>query len=165
MRISLGIFFGLIAVAGSSLAAENVVREVRHELLLVPGYTAYDWIAYRIDNSKVTLLGAVVRPDLKRDAEKAVKSIDGVSSVQNNIEVLPASATDDLIRHGVLLAIDQRMAVYLSELVKRIHIIVKNGNVTLEGEVSNQADKDSAAELAKHVQQVRGVTNNLVIQK
>jgi len=57
------------------------------------------------------------------------------------------------------------MAAYLSELVKRIHIIVKDGNVTLEGEVSNQADKDSAAALAKHVQQVRKVTNNLVVQK
>jgi hyperosmotically inducible protein len=165
MRRMLGIVLALIASAGSGAAADNLVREVRHELLLVPGYTAFDWITYRIDGAKVTLQGNVVRADLKRDAEKAVKSIDGVSSVQNNIEVLPASATDDLIRHGVLLAIDQRMAVYLSELVKRIHIIVKNGNVTLEGEVSNQADKDSAAELAKHVQQVRGVTNNLVIQK
>ena len=165
MRASLVVVFGLIAFAGSSGAADNLVREVRHELLLVPGYTAFDWITYRIDGAKVTLQGNVVRADLKRDAEKAVKSIDGVGAVQNNIEVLPASGSDDLIRRGVLQAIDKEMFAYLSELVKRIHIIVKDGNVTLEGTVSSQADKDSATALAKHVQQVRGVTNNLVIQK
>jgi hyperosmotically inducible periplasmic protein len=165
MRASLVIVFGLIASAGSSAAADNLVREVRHELLLVRGYTAFDWLTYRVDGNKVTLLGAAVRADLKRDAENAVKSIGGVGSVQNDIEVLPASATDDLIRHGILQSIDQQMFAYLAELVKQIHIIVKNGNVTLEGEVSSQADKDKVSALAKHVQQVRGVTNNLVVQK
>ena len=155
----------IFACAGTSAAADNTVREIRHELLLVAGYTSFDWITYRLDNGKVTLLGAVTRPALKRDAEKAVKGIDGVSSVQNNIEVLPASASDDRIRRDVLRSIDQEMFAYLSELVKRIHIIVKNGNVTLEGEVSSQGDKDSAGALAKHVQQVNNVTNNLVVQK
>ena len=165
MRALWVIVFGLIASAGTSAAADNLVREVRHELLLVRGYTAFDWITYRIDGTKVTLLGAVVNADLKRDAENAVKSIAGVGGVQNDIEVLPASATDDLIRHGILQAIDQQMFVYLAQLVKQIHIIVKNGNVTLEGEVSSQADKDKLTLLAKRVQQVRGVTNNLVVQK
>jgi hyperosmotically inducible protein len=159
------VVFALIAGAGSSVAANNVIREVRHELLLVPGYTSFDWLSYRVDGAKVTLTGAVVHAELKRDAEKAVKGIDGVSSVQNNIEVLPASATDDRIRRAVLQSIDQQMFAYLSELVRRIHIIVKNGDVTLEGAVSSQADKDSAAALAKHVQQVHDVTNNLAVQK
>jgi hyperosmotically inducible protein len=165
MRGLLIVACGLIACAGSNAATENTVREIRHELLLVTGYTSFDWLTYRVDGGKVTLLGAVVRPELKGDAEKAVKGIDGVSSVQNNIQVLPASASDDQIRRAVLQSIDQQMFAYLAELVKRIHIIVKNGNVTLEGEVSSQADKDSAAALAKHVQQVHDVTNNLVVQK
>jgi len=165
MRASLVIVFGLIASAGSSAAADNLIREVRHELLLLPGYTAFDWLAYRIDNGKVTLLGAVVRADLKRDAENAVKRIEGVGSVQNNIEVLPESASDDRIRHAILQSINQQMAVYLVEEIKRIHIIVKSGNVTLEGDVSSQADKDHVAVLAKHAQGVHDVTNNLVIQK
>jgi osmotically-inducible protein OsmY len=87
-----------------------------------------------------------------------------VASVQNDIEVLPESASDDRIRSAILQSINQQMSVYLSEEVKRIHIIVKNGNVTLDGEVSSQADKDRAAALAKHVQRVGDVTNNLVIQ-
>ena len=165
MRTSLAMVFVLIASAGWSAAADNVVREVRHELLLVRGYTAFDWLAYRVDGAKVTLLGAVVHADLKRDAENAVKGIEGVASVQNDIEVLPESASDDRIRSAILQSINQQMSVYLSEEVKRIHIIVKNGNVTLDGEVSSQADKDRAAALAKHVQNVRDVTNNLVIQK
>jgi osmotically-inducible protein OsmY len=165
MRASLVVVFGLIASAGSSAAADNLIREVRHELLLVPGYTAFDWLTYRIDGAKVTLLGAVVHADLKRDAEKAVKGIEGVGNVQNDIEALPESANDDRIRHAILQSINQQMFVYLVEEVKRIHIIVKNGNVTLEGEVSSQADKERASVLAKHVQRVGDVTNNLVIQK
>jgi osmotically-inducible protein OsmY len=150
---------------GSSVAADNLAREVRHEVLLVPGYTVFDWLAYRIDGAKVTLLGAVVHADLKRDVENAVKKIEGVGSVQNDIEVLPQSASDDRIRHAILQSIDREMSVYLSEEVKRIHIIVKNGNVTLDGEVSSQSDKDRASALAKHAQEVHDVTNNLAIQK
>ena len=88
-----------------------------------------------------------------------------MGSVQNDIEVLPESASDDRIRHAILQSIDQQMFVYLVEEVKRIHIIVKNGNVTLEGDVSSQADKERASVLAKHVQCVGDVTTNLVIQK
>jgi hyperosmotically inducible protein len=165
MRALSVVVFGLIAFAGSGVAADNLVREVRHELLLVPGYTAFDWLSYRVDNAKVTLLGTVVHADLKRDAEKAVKGIEGVGSVEDDIEVLPASASDDRIRLAILESINKQMSVYLVEEVKRIHIIVKNGNVTLEGDVSSQADKDRASALAKHVQEVRDVTNNLAIQK
>jgi hyperosmotically inducible periplasmic protein len=165
MRASLVVVFGLIALAGSSPAADNLVREVRHELVLVPGYTAFDWLSYRVDGTKVTLLGTVVHADLKRDAENAVKRIEGVGTVQSQIEVLPASASDEQIRVAVLESINKQMSAYMVEMVRRIHIVVKNGNVTLEGEISNQADKDRAAVLAKHVQNVRDVANNLVIQK
>ena len=154
-----------LMISVESLPAADLVKEVRHELLLVRGYTVFDWLAYRVDGSKVTLLGAVVNADLKRDAEKAVKGVEGVRAVQNDIEVLPASAGDDRIRHAILRSIDDSMGVYLSEEVKRIHLIVKNGNVTFEGEVSTQSDKDRATALAKHAQGVHDVTNNLTIQQ
>ena len=107
----------------------------------------------------------MVHLELKRDAENAVRGIQGVTGVQNNIDVLPESASDDRIRYAILQSINQQMSVYLVEEVKRIHIIVKNGSVTLDGDVSGQADKDHVAVLAKHVQRVGDVTNNLVIQK
>ena len=165
MRRSWIVFCALIGFAGSSPAAGNLVREVRHELLLIPRYTAFDWVAYRIDGGKVTLLGAVVHADLKREAENAVKTIEGVHSVQNDIEVLPEAAGDERIRVAILQSINQQMSGYLAEEVRRIHIIVKNGNVALEGEAANQADKDRAGALAKRVQRVHDVSNNLVIQK
>jgi hyperosmotically inducible protein len=115
MRASLVIVFGLIASAGLSAAAVNLVQEVRHELLLVRGYTVFDWLTYRIDGAKVTLLGSVVHADLKRDAQNAVKGIEGVASVGNDIEVLPESASDDRIRRAILQSVDQQMFVYLSE--------------------------------------------------
>ena len=164
MWARLVVILGLIAAAGWSAAAD-LVNEVRHEVLLVPGYTVFDWLAYRVEGGKVTLLGSVTRADLKRDVGNSVKRINGVTSVENDIEVLPASASDDRIRHDILQSIDASMFNYLSELVKRIHIIVKNGDVWLEGEVSSQSDKDRAGQLAKHVQGVRNVTNNLTIQR
>lgn len=158
------VLFALLTCAASRATAADMVQEVRHELLLVPHYTVFDWLAWRVDNGKVTLLGAVVDAGLKRDAENAVRKIQGVSAVQNNIEVLPASATDDRIRRDILLSINKEMSVYLVQEVKQIHIIVKNGNVALEGEAPNQADKDQAGTLAKHAQGVRQVANNLAIQ-
>ena len=149
----------------ASFAADNLVREIRHEVLLVPGYTVFDWLAYRVDGNKVTLLGAVVRAELKHDVENAVKHIEGVGAIQNDIEVLPANAVDDRIRHAILLSVNQEMSQYLAEQVRRIHIIVKNQNVTLEGEVSSQSDKDRADALAKHAPGVHNVANNLVVQK
>jgi hyperosmotically inducible periplasmic protein len=164
MRAPLLIVLGLMFPAAST-AAPDLAKEVRHEVLLVPGYTVYDWLYYRIDGSKVTLLGTVVHANLKRDVENAVKRIDGVTSVENDIEVLPASASDDRIRQAILQSINKEMSAYLSEEVKRIHIIVKNGNVMLEGEASSQADKERVTALAKFAPEVRNVTNNLVVQK
>ena len=70
-------------------AQQNMVKEIRHQLVLLPWYSVFDNLAFRIEGSKVILIGQVVRPTLKSDAEGAVKSIEGVSSVQNDIEVLP----------------------------------------------------------------------------
>ena len=164
MRRFWAMILGIIVSAGLSAGAD-LVQEVRHELLLGRGYTVFDWITYRVDGGKVTLMGSVVSADLKRDSGNAVKKIKGVSSVQNDIEVLPASAGDERIRMGVLRSINDQMAVYLVQEVKQIHIIVKGGNVTLEGEIPGQADKDRVSALAKRVQDVSNVTNNLAILK
>ena len=165
MRALIVVACSLLASAASSLAADRLVNEVRHEVLLVPGYTVFDWLAYRVDGNRVTLLGAVTRPELKHDVENAVKHIEGVGPVQNDIEVLPNNAVDDRIRHAILLSINQEMSQYLAEQVRRIHIVVKNQNVTLEGEVSSQSDKERADALAKHAPGVHNVANNLMVQK
>lgn len=145
----------------------RIEREVRHELVMLPYYDVFDNLAYRVDGYTVTLLGQVSRPTLKSDAERVVKSIEGVEKVVNNIEVLPTSPNDDRIRLAVYRAIFGHAALnrYAMRSVPPIHIIVKNGNVTLEGVVANEGDKNIAGIQANGVSGVFGVTNNLRVEK
>jgi hyperosmotically inducible protein len=140
-------------------------KEVRHQLVMLPWYSVFDNLAFQVDGDKVTLSGQVTRPTLKSDAEGVVKSIEGVASVTNNIEVLPLSPMDDQLRRAVFRAIygDSGLPRYAIQAVPSIHIIVKNGNVTLEGVVDNEADKNLAGLRANQVPNVFSVKNNLVV--
>jgi hyperosmotically inducible protein len=144
---------------------DRIAKEVRHELLMLPYFGVFDSIAYKVDGGTVTLLGQVVRPTLKSDAENVVKHIEGVDHVDNQIEVLPPSPMDDRIRLELFRAIYQYPALQRYELgvQKPIRIIVKNGRVTLEGVVDNEADKNMAGIRANGVSGVFSVTNNLQI--
>ena len=145
--------------------AADLVKEVRHELVTLPYYGVFDNLAYRVDGSKVTLFGQVREPTLKSDAEKAVKKIEGVTAVDNQIEVLPVSQMDDQLRRAVYRAIFSKPGLerYQMGAVPPIHVIVKNGNVTLEGYVGNAMDKTVAGIAANGVSGVFKVTNNLSV--
>src|SRR5712671_5366859 len=154
------------AFAGQETKAnQNLVREVRHQLLLLPYYTVFDNLAFKVDGDHVTLEGQVTRPTLKSDAEAAVKSIEGISGVTNNIEVLPPSPMDDQLRRALYRAIygDPSLSKYSWSSVASIHIIVKSGNVSLEGVVDNDADKNLAGLRANSVPNVFSVKNNLTV--
>ena len=144
----------------------RLVREVRHELVMLPYYGVFDNLAYRVDGSTVTLLGQVTRPTLKSDAGNVVKNIEGVERVDNQIVVLPLSSMDDGIRMAEYRAIYGHPGLdrYAMQAVPPIHIIVDNGKVTLEGVVNNQADKDMAGIRANTVNGVFSVTNNLRVE-
>jgi hyperosmotically inducible protein len=144
---------------------QNLVREVRHQLLLLPYYSVFDNLVFKVDGDHVTLEGQVTRPTLKSDAEAAVKSIEAVSGVTNNIEVLPLSGMDDQLRHALYRAIygDTVLSKYGWSSMPSIHIIVKNGHVSLEGVVDNEADKNVAGLRANGVPNVFEVKNNLVV--
>jgi hyperosmotically inducible periplasmic protein len=144
---------------------QTLYKEVRHQLVMLPWYSVFDNLAYQVEGDKVTLYGQVTRPTLKSDAEAAVKSIEGVSSVVNNIEILPPSPMDDQLRRAVYRAIygDSGLSRYSVQAVPSIHIIVKNGNVTLEGAVDNETDKNLAYMRASQVPNVFSVKNNLVV--
>jgi hyperosmotically inducible protein len=144
---------------------EKLSKEVRHQLVMLPWYSVFDNLAYQVDGDKVTLSGQVTRPTLKSDAGAAVKSIEGVASVVNNIEVLPVSPMDDQLRRAVFRAVygDSGLSRYAVQAVPSVHIIVKNGNVTLEGVVDNEMDKNLANLRASQVPNVFSVKNNLVV--
>src|ERR1700756_2735227 len=144
---------------------QNLIKKVRHQLFLLPYYSVFDNLSYQFQGSKVILMGQVVRPTLKSDAEAAVKTIEGVTGVENNIEGLPVSPMDDQIRRAVYRAIygEPALSRYAMSAVPSIHIIVKNGNVTLEGVADNETDKNLAGLRANGVPNVFSVKNNLVV--
>ncbi len=133
---------------------------------MLPYYGVFDNLAYRVRGYDVDLFGQVTRPTLKSDAEHAVKSIEGVEHVVNRIEVLPLSPNDDRIRVAVYRAVfgHQAMLRYAIQAVPPIHIIVKNGNVALEGVAASEMDRNIANIQARSVPGVFGVTNNLKLE-
>lgn len=151
----------------SQKAEERIQKEVRHQLVMLPYLNVFDNLAYKVDGYNVTLYGQVTHDTVKSDAEKAVKSIEGVEKVDNQIEVLPVSPMDDRLRIRLYRAIYgyDPLQRYALPVIKPIRIIVKNGHVTLEGVVDNEADKNMAGLRANGVSQVFSVTNNLRVAK
>lgn len=141
--------------------------QVRHQLVMIPWYSAFDNLEYKVNGAKVTLYGQVVRPVTKGDAAAAVKKIEGVKGVENKIEVLPLSPFDNRIRAAEFRAIYSFASLqrYGIQPVPPIHIIVKNGHVTLEGVVANETDKNLTFVRADGVPGVFSVTNNLRVEK
>ncbi|HEX4595298.1 MAG TPA: BON domain-containing protein [Bryobacteraceae bacterium] len=153
-------------VAGDP-AENRIAKEVRHQLVMLPYYGVFDDLAFQLEGGTVTLIGAVTRPTLKSDAEKAVKRVEGVTQVNNNIEVLPLSPNDDQIRRAEYRAIYGDPAIsdrYGFRAIPSIHIIVRNGQVTLEGVVANQGDKNLVGIRANGVPNVFAVNNNLLVE-
>ncbi len=145
----------------------RIAREVRHQLLTQPFYGVFDDLAYKVDGSVVTLLGSTANPTLKSDAVNSVKHIEGVTKVIDQIELLPVSQMDDQIRLAEYRAIygDPFLGPrYGIRAVPPIHIIVKNGHVTLEGVVANKMDYDMVYLRANGVPGVFSVDNHLQIE-
>jgi hyperosmotically inducible periplasmic protein len=146
-----------------------ISREARHEIVLLPKYSLFDWIEFEVqsDNS-VVLRGQVRGFTLKVDAETAIKRIEGVTRVINQIENLPQSTEDDQIRSKAYRAIyaeDGPLFHYAIEIVPTIHIIVKNGNVTLKGPVASKSDSDIAYTKARDALKGLNVKNELTVEK
>lgn len=144
-----------------------IAQNVRHQLLMLPYYTIFDDLAFRVQGSTVTLLGAVTNPVLKSDAENVTKDVEGVTKVINDIEVLPVSPMDWQIRRAEFRTIygDPQIGTrYGFQALPSIHIIVKNGHVTLEGVVANQMDKNLIGVRANTVPNVFSVTNDLRVE-
>jgi hyperosmotically inducible protein len=140
-------------------------QQVQRRLASVPWYSVFDNLEYKVEGRRVVLLGQVVNPAVKSDAESSVKRIEGVSQVVNEIQVLPLSPFDNQIRRAEYRAIfsDPSLSRYSMGAIPSLHIIVDNGHVTLVGYVSNQMDRTLAGIRAKTVPNVFSVTNDLRI--
>ncbi len=149
--------------ASNGNAPLDLTAQVRHELVMIPYYSVFDDLSYRVDNGVVTLMGEVTQPIVKNDAERAVKRLAGVTQVIDNIRVLPLSSFDNKIRMAEYRSIYGFGGLYRYGMGTQpsIHIIVENGHVTLVGVVDNQSDKNVANIRANTVPGVFSVTNDL----
>jgi len=145
----------------------NISDKVRHELVMLPFLTIFDNLGYRVDGTRVTLVGQVTRPVLKDDAGRVVKNIEGVTAVENDLEVLPLSPFDNQIRWAEARTIYAYPALnrYGMGTQPSIHIVVKNGKVTLVGVVNSETDKNLAGIRANQVPGVFSVENDLQVVK
>ena len=175
-RLRTGMILGASLLAAQLGFADNhktdagmsrIEREVRREIVTLPFYSLFDHFAFRVDGETVTLMGKVSRPTLKSDAQNVVKKIEGVEKVKNEIVVLPLSPNDDRLRLALYQSIYGHSALQTLAIraVPPIHVIVENGNVTLEGIVANDLQKNIANAQANGVSGVFSVTNNLRVEQ
>jgi|GEM_PF-131861 len=145
---------------------DRLAREIRAELLMLSSYGVFDSLEFQIlpDNS-VVLRGVSTSDKLKSDAEQAVKQIETVAAVRNDIEVLPALLDDQRLRQELFRAVYAGdLARYSNGSLNPIHIVVRNGSVTLKGVVDSEADKNLAAVQANSVNGITGVKNELLVE-
>jgi osmotically-inducible protein OsmY len=172
-------------------AVLRIAKEVRKQIVTQPQYGVFDNIHFAIQGDDAVILrGQASRPTLKSSIENSVKRIEGVKNVTNDIEVLPVSPNDDRLRATVYQSIYSYPALqrYTSNRggmnrmpsVARaaggitmdppigyhaIHIIVRNGNVTLTGVVDSDSDLAIAEMRANTVAGVFSVDNELDIAR
>jgi hyperosmotically inducible protein len=163
----------LALTAGAALAApaetnaqgygQQLGKSIRKQLVTLPYYGVFDNLAYEVNGGTVTLYGQVVRPSTRKDAERRVAKLAGVTEVVNKIEVLPLSSFDDEIRVRTYRAVFNTAGLYRYAMGGNpsLHIVVNNGHVTLEGVVANEGDRRFAYMAASQVPGVFSVTNNL----
>jgi hyperosmotically inducible protein len=158
---------GANAGANTNPKVLTLSDQVHHELVTLPWYGAFDNLEYQVNGTEVILSGQVIseHATTKDDAGKFVSSIPGVTKVVNNIEVLPPSRFDDRIRRAEYRTVfsHAELGRYTMGAIPQVHIIVKNGHVSLEGVVMNQMDKNIAGIVANSVPGVFSVENNLRI--
>ena len=137
---------------------------IHQGLAMIPFHGVFDTLRFELNGKTVTLSGQVVRETVRTNAERVIKRLDGVENVVNQIEVLPSSRRDDAVRMNVNRAIFEKQPLekYGTRAMPPIHIIVKNGYVTLEGAVDSEADRNTAYVRARKA--AAHVTNNLRVE-
>ncbi len=140
-----------------------VLAKAVHEVRMYPYYTIFDNVELAAKDGQLTLSGQVAQPVRKDDLGRIMSMIPGVKEVVNNLEVLPLSPYDDQLRLRVARAIygDATLSPYALRADPPIHIIVKNGNVTLIGVVQSEVDRAVAERDARFAAVFLGLDNQL----
>lgn len=146
---------------------DQIAKAVRHEIVMYSRYSIFDDIAFNVVNGQVELTGEVTQPVKKTDIGRLSQRVPGVTSVSNNIQVLPLSQFDERLRLQVARAVygNSVLSRYATMALPPIHIIVNNGHVTLTGVVATDMEKQIAGMRANGVGASFGpIVNNLVVE-
>lgn len=159
-------FPGLLSRAWSQPTpmSAGLAHKLQHALVDLPGFSIFDYVTFRITDDHVILIGDVLHSEVKQAAEQAVRSVPGVSAVENDIKILPQSAQDEAIRRKVYehLRGNRQFTWYAVQVVAPVHIIVKNGRVTLEGFVNNPSDRFIVESAASEAVEASAVEDHLL---
>jgi hyperosmotically inducible protein len=129
----------------------QLIRNIQKQVLEYPHYTVFDSVKMQIAGDTVRLFGKVTMPYKREEIEKRVATVPGVAGVDNQIEVLPASKSDDEMRVGIADALYRHPSFdrFAGFPNPPVHVIVERGRVTLEGYVDTQADRLAALSIAR----------------
>ena len=159
--------YKVVPTQSADPAEAAIAKKVRDQLLRLPYYSMFDDLEYSVQGRTVTLSGAVtsLHSQTRQDADRAVKRIESVDKVVNNIRVLPPNSFDEQARQRVYRALMRTggLSQYFWAASPSIHIIVANQRVTLNGYVNNEGDKNLASIAANQVRDVFQVTNSLQV--
>lgn len=156
-----------ITINRDDTGPQGILTQARKSILLYPFYTIFDNIALQCQpDGDLIVSGQVTQPYKKSDIGNFLAHIPGVSQLTNNLQVLPVSQYDDELRIAIARAIydDPYFINYRNQPIPPIHIIVDNGNVTLEGVVNSPIDKQKAGDDARLAATFFGFKNNLRIE-
>ncbi|HEV2494973.1 MAG TPA: BON domain-containing protein [Terriglobia bacterium] len=156
-----------ITVRAEDVTPSQILEEARKAIVTYPFYTIFDNIVLEAQGNKLIVSGQVSEPYKKGDIGRFLTYVKGVAELQNNLEVLPTSNYDDELRIAIARAIynDPYFVHYRDQALPPIHIIVKNGNVTLDGVVANQLDRVKAENDARFAATFFSLTDNLRVEQ
>ncbi len=156
-----------ITVSADDATPRLIAEQARHDILTYPFYTIFDNLELKMEGSNLIVSGQVTEPFKKSDIGNFLSHLRGVTGFQNDLEVLPTSRMDDQIRQAVARAIyrDPFFVNYGNQALPPIHIIVKNGNVTLDGVVDTAMARTKAEMDARTAATYFGFTNNLRLEQ
>jgi hyperosmotically inducible protein len=128
----------------------DVFKDVSSQVNRYVNFTVFDDVSASVVDGIVTLSGRVTMPYKRQDLERRVARVDGVRTVQNQIEVLPVSQFDDQLRYRIARAIygNPTFWHYGAMANPPIHIVVERGQVTLSGVVNSNVERALARSLA-----------------
>lgn len=157
---------GQITVHVEDVTDQQIVETARKEIVTYPFYNIFDNLELEAQNGALIVRGQVTDPFKKADIENFLANVKGVVQLQNDLEVLPVSNYDDQLRIAIARAIynDPYFIHYAITALPSIHIVVKNGNVTLEGVVNSGLDKAKAENDARFAGTYFSLTNNLRVE-